>query len=331
MLGENTLVSDSGTLVSANAAIDITADGVVALRAALNETDLGGQFVEAIRLLKSLSGRLIVTGVGKSGHIGRKLAATFASTGTSAYFVHPTEASHGDLGMIGAQDAILALSWSGETTELASIITYAHRFSVPLIAVTAGANSTLAKAARVALVLPRIREACPHNLAPTTSTVLQLVIGDVLAVTLLAEKGFKPSDFHILHPGGKLGAQLTYVRDLMHTDDRLPLARLGTLMSEGIIRMTAVGFGVLGVTDGAQELVGVITDGDLRRHMSENLMSLTVERVMTKDPVTIGPDEIGARALEVLRAHKVGALFVVDGRTPVGLLRFHDLLRIGLV
>lgn len=324
MLSEN-------TLMSANTAIDITTDGVLALRTALNQTNLGAQFIEAVRLLKSISGRLIVTGVGKSGHIGRKLAATFASTGTSAYFVHPTEASHGDLGMIGAEDAILALSWSGETTELANLITYSQRFSVPLIAITAGANSSLAKAARVSLVLPHIREACPHNLAPTTSTVLQLVIGDALAVTLLAEKGFKPSDFHILHPGGKLGAQLTYVRDLMHTDDRLPLAPLGTLMSEGIIKMTAVGFGVLGVTGEEGELVGVITDGDLRRHMTRNLMSLSVERVMTKDPVTIGPNEVGARALEVLRAHKVGALFVVDGRIPVGLLRFHDLLRIGLV
>ena len=226
--------------------------------------------------------------------------------------------------MINAQDAILALSWSGETTELAGIINYAQRFNVPLVAVTAGAASTLAKAARVALVLPRIREACPHNLAPTTSTVLQLIIGDALAVTLLAEKGFKPSDFHLLHPGGRLGAQLTYVRDLMHTEDRLPLAPLGTLMSDGIIRMTAVGFGVLGIVDAAGQLIGIITDGDLRRHMSENLMSLTVERVMTRDPVTIGPDEIGARALEVLRAHKIGVLFVVDRKIPVGMLRFHD-------
>jgi arabinose-5-phosphate isomerase len=292
--------------------------------------DLAIQFVQAIELLKSVSGRLIVAGVGKSGHIARKLAATFASTGTPAYFVHPTEASHGDLGMISAEDAILALSWSGETPELVNLVTYAHRFDVPLLAITSSRDSTLAKAATVALVLPRIREACPHNLAPTTSTTLQLTIGDALAVTLLTEKGFTPHDFSIFHPGGKLGAQLKYVRDLMHQGKDLPLASVGTMMSEGIIRMSEVGFGILGIIDGKGELVGIISDGDLRRNMSADLMNLRVEAVMTSNPVVIAADEVAPKALEALQRHKIGALLVVEEGKPVGIVRFHDLLRVGM-
>jgi len=318
------------TLNAAQAAIDITLEGVQALRAALADTALGPQFVEAVALLRSLSGRVILTGVGKSGHIARKLAATFASTGTRAYFVHPTEASHGDLGMIDASDAIIALSWSGETPELANLITYSQRFDVALIAITAAGDSTLANAARVALVLPRIREACPHNLAPTTSTLLQLAIGDALAVTLLAEKGFKPSDFSVFHPGGKLGAQLSYVRGIMHKSDTLPLAAIGSNMSDAIIKITAAGFGILGIVDAAGDLAGVITDGDLRRHMSANIMNLPVESVMTTHPVVIAADEIAGKALELLQRHKIGALFVVEDRKPVGLVRVHDLLRAGI-
>jgi arabinose-5-phosphate isomerase len=318
------------TLASAHAAIETTLEGIVALRSTLTSGDLGQQFVQAIELLKSVSGRLIVAGVGKSGHIARKLAATFASTGTPAYFVHPTEASHGDLGMIGANDAILALSWSGETPELANLVTYAHRFNVPLLAITSSKDSTLARAAAVALVLPHIREACPHNLAPTTSTTLQLTIGDALAVTLLTEKGFTPRDFSIFHPGGKLGAQLKYVRDLMHQGKDLPLADVGTMMSEGIIRMSEVGFGILGVVDARGELVGVISDGDLRRNMSADLMNLRVEAVMTSNPIVIAADEAAPKALEALQRHKIGALLVVEEGKPVGIVRFHDLLRVGL-
>jgi arabinose-5-phosphate isomerase len=321
---------EKSTLASAQAAIETTLEGIVALRFALTGGDLGIQFVQAIELLKSVSGRLIVAGVGKSGHIARKLAATFASTGTPAYFVHPTEASHGDLGMISAEDAILALSWSGETPELANLVTYANRFNVPLLAITSSKDSTLAKAAKVPLVLPRIREACPHNLAPTTSTTLQLTIGDALAVTLLTEKGFSPRDFSVFHPGGKLGAQLRYVRDLMHQGKDLPLASIGTMMSEGIIRMSEVGFGILGVVDGRGHLVGIISDGDLRRNMSADLMKRRVEVVMTSNPVVIAPDEVASKALDALQRHKIGALLVVEDGKPVGIVRFHDLLRVGL-
>jgi arabinose-5-phosphate isomerase len=321
---------EKSALASAHTAIETTLEGIVALRSTLTSGDLGVQFVQAIELLKSVSGRLIVAGVGKSGHIARKLAATFASTGTPAYFVHPTEASHGDLGMISAEDAILALSWSGETPEFANLVTYAHRFNVPLLAITSSKDSTLAKAAKVALVLPRIREACPHNLAPTTSATLQLIVGDALAVTLLAEKGFTAHDFSVLHPGGKLGAQLKYVRDLMHQGKDLPLAPVGTMMSEGIIRMSQAGFGILGIIDGKGELVGVISDGDLRRNMSANLMDLRVEAVMTSNPVVIAADELASKALEALQRHKIGALLVVEERKPLGILHFHDLLRAGL-
>jgi arabinose-5-phosphate isomerase len=321
---------EKSVLASVHAAIETTLDGIVALRATLTSGDLGVQFVQAVELLKSVSGRLIIAGVGKSGHIARKLAATFASTGTPAYFVHPTEASHGDLGMISAEDAILALSWSGETPELANLVTYAHRFNVPLLAITSSKESTLAKAAKIALVLPRIREACPHNLAPTTSTTLQLVVGDALAVTLLSEKGFTPRDFSIFHPGGKLGAQLKYVRDLMHQGKDLPLAQIGTMMSEGIIRMSEAGFGTLGIVDKKGELVGVISDGDLRRNMSTNLMDLPVEAVMTSNPVVIAADELASKALETLQRHKIGALLVVEERRPLGIVHFHDLLRAGL-
>jgi arabinose-5-phosphate isomerase len=321
---------EKSALASAHTAIETTLEGIVALRSTLTSGDLGVQFVQAIELLKSVSGRLIVAGVGKSGHIARKLAATFASTGTPAYFVHPTEASHGDLGMISAEDAILALSWSGETPEFANLVTYAHRFNVPLLAITSSKDSTLTKAAKVALVLPRIREACPHNLAPTTSATLQLIVGDALAVTLLAEKGFTAHDFSVLHPGGKLGAQLKYVRDLMHQGKDLPLAPVGTMMSEGIIRMSQAGFGILGIVDGEGKLVGVISDGDLRRNMSANLMDLRVETVMTSRPVVIAADELASKALEALQRHKIGALLVVEERKPLGILHFHDLLRAGL-
>jgi arabinose-5-phosphate isomerase len=232
--------------------------------------------------------------------------------------------------MISAEDAILALSWSGETPEFANLVTYAHRFNVPLLAITSSKDSTLAKAAKVALVLPRIREACPHNLAPTTSATLQLIVGDALAVTLLAEKGFTAHDFSVLHPGGKLGAQLKYVRDLMHQGKDLPLAPVGTMMSEGIIRMSQAGFGILGIIDGKGELVGVISDGDLRRNMSANLMDLRVEAVMTSNPVVIAADELASKALEALQRHKIGALLVVEERKPLGILHFHDLLRAGL-
>ncbi|MGZ3412181.1 MAG: KpsF/GutQ family sugar-phosphate isomerase, partial [Xanthobacteraceae bacterium] len=269
-------------------------------------------------------------GMGKSGHIGHKIAATLSSTGTPAFFVHPAEASHGDLGMITADDVVLALSWSGETAELKSLIDYSRRFRIPLIAVTAVTGSTLAEAADVALILPQAREACPHNLAPTTSSLMQLAIGDALAIALLESRGFTALDFRDLHPGGRLGALLKFVRDVMHSGESLPLVSTGTRMSEAIVVMTAKGFGSVGIVDGERRLIGIITDGDLRRHMRPTLLEQSVEDVMTKTPVTVRPDQLASEALEILNSSKKTVLFVVEGKKPVGLVHMHDLLRVGV-
>jgi len=304
--------------------------GLEALSGVLND-GLGTAFVEALEKIKFAKGRLIVTGMGKSGHIGRKIAATFASTGTPAYFVHPGEASHGDLGVITPDDVIIALSWSGETVELTDLLDYAKRFRVVLIAITARADSTLARAADVALTLPAAREACPLGLAPTTSTLIQLALGDALAVALFESRGFTALDFKALHPGGKLGAILTFVRDVMHTGNEVPLVSQGTRMSDAIVEMSAKGFGCVGIVDAPGNLVGIITDGDLRRHMGENLLVRTVDEVMTRTPKTVRPDQLAGEALGLMNAVKVGALFVVESGKPIGLLRIHNLLRIGAI
>lgn len=317
-------------IASALRTLDVTETAVGAVRDAIRNGGLGAALAEAASLILAARGRLIVVGVGKSGHIGRKLAATFASTGTPAYFVHGAEASHGDLGMINREDVILALSWSGETPELAAIVTYAKRFEVPLIALTAGAASALAHSATVALVLPRIQEACPNGLAPTTSTLLQLMIGDALAVALLEEKGFSATDFRVFHPGGKLGAQLTLVRDLMHRAEHLPLLPVGSAMPEALMMMTARGFGVVGVTGPDGTLVGVISDGDLRRHMEPDLLRRSVDEVMTRSPQTVAPTLIASEALDFMQTRKIGVLFVVEDGLPVGIVHVLDFLRAGV-
>jgi arabinose-5-phosphate isomerase len=253
-----------------------------------------------------------------------------ASTGTPASFVHPSEASHGDLGMITRDDVILALSWSGETVELKNIITFSRRFSVPMIAITSNAGSALGQHSDVVLELPRTKEACPHGLAPTTSTTMQLAIGDCLAVALLESRGFTAQDFKMFHPGGSLGASLKYVADLMHKDERLPLAPRGLPMGEALVIMTEKSFGCLGVVDGKGKLIGVLTDGDLRRHMGEKLLTATAGEVMTRKPKTISPTTLASAALEVINASRITALFVVDGGKPVGIVHVHDLLRAGV-
>ena len=316
-------------LESALRTLKTEADGLEALCGVL-KNGLGTAFIAAVDLLRATRGRVIVTGMGKSGHIGRKIAATLASTGTPAYFVHPGEASHGDLGMISRDDAIIALSWSGETMELRDLIEYAKRFKVALVAVTSGADSTLAKAADVLLLMPKVTEACPLGLAPTTSALIQLALGDAIAVALFESRGFTALDFKALHPGGKLGATLTYVRDIMRKEDGTPLVPSGTRMSDAIVEMTARGFGCVGIVGTNGDLAGIITDGDLRRHMSENLLSRTVDEVMTKNPKTIRPDQLAGEAMGILNAMKVNVLFVVENRKPIGLVRFHDLLRIGV-
>ncbi|MBN9600638.1 MAG: KpsF/GutQ family sugar-phosphate isomerase [Afipia sp.] len=309
--------------------LEAEAGGVSAIAAAL-QGDLGPAFIAACELIRDAKGRVIVTGLGKSGHIGRKIAATLASTGTPAFFVHAAEASHGDLGMITADDVIVALSWSGETAELKNLINYSRRFRIGLIAVTSEAESTLGSAADISLTLPKTREACPHNLAPTTSALMQLALGDALAVALLEGRGFTAVDFGTLHPSGKLGAMLKFVRDLMHTGDAVPLKPLGTRMSEALMEMTSNNFGCVGIVDGHGEIVGIVTDGDLRRHMRPDLMTATVDEVMTRNPKTIGPDLLASEALDILNASKITALIVTEAKKPIGIVRLHDMLTIGV-
>jgi arabinose-5-phosphate isomerase len=321
----------SEAVASATRTLELEAEGLSAMQAALSN-HLGEGFAEALETLRGCRGRVIVTGMGKSGHVGLKVAATLSSTGTPAYFVHPSEASHGDLGMITRDDVILAFSWSGETVELGNIVSHSRRFAVPLIAVTSNPESTLAQAAEVVLALPHAKEACPHGLAPTTSTVMQLALGDCIAIALLESKGFTAIDFKALHPGGQLGAKLKFVSDLMHKEDRLPITAIDTPMAEALVVMTEKAFGCLGVVDGDGRLVGIITDGDLRRHMGNGLLARRTGEVMTAGPKTVGPDTMTAEALAImnLSEHPFTALFVVESGRPVGILHIHDLLRAGV-
>jgi arabinose-5-phosphate isomerase len=319
----------TAALHSAARTLDLEREGLQALRGAL-EQELGVAFGAAVAKLAAAKGRVIVTGIGKSGHVAQKLAATFASTGTPAFFVHPSEASHGDLGMITREDAIVALSWSGESVELGNILTYSRRFKVPLIAITSRAHSALGKQCDVVLELPRSKEACPHGLAPTTSTTMQLAIGDCLAIALLEHKGFTAHDFKVFHPGGSLGAALKFVADVMHTGEQLPLVGQDTPMSAALVTMTQKSFGCLGVVDSKGRLAGVITDGDLRRHMGDDLLAARTGDIMTEKPKSVAPDMLASAALEVLNASRITALFVVDRGKPVGIVHVHDLLRAGV-
>jgi arabinose-5-phosphate isomerase len=325
-------VSLPAPVASAIRTLGVARDGLSALEAALaagGPQGLGRAFAEAVSMMSAATGRIIVTGMGKSGLVARKIAATLASTGTPAAFVHPAEASHGDLGMVQNGDVVLAISWSGETAELAAIVTYASRFRIALIAMTAEAQSTLGRQADIRLVLPPVKEACPHGLAPTTSTTMQLVLGDALAIALMEAKGFSASDFSIFHPGGKLGARLRLVREVMHKGERIPRVGLNARMSAAVVEISTKGFGCVGVFDDKGRLAGIITDGDLRRHMKSDLMDMPVAEVMTRAPRTISADALVAEALEVI-SHKISALLVVDSdRNVVGIVHFHDLLRLG--
>jgi arabinose-5-phosphate isomerase len=316
-------------IASATRTIHLETQGLGALEAALR-TDLGDSFAKAIAMMRSCRGRVIITGMGKSGHIGLKVAGTLSSTGTPAYFVHPSEASHGDLGMITRDDVILAFSWSGETVELGNLVSYSRRFAVPLIAVTSNAESTLAKAAEVVIALPQTKEACPHGLAPTTSTVMQLALGDCLAIALLESKGFTAHDFKVFHPGGQLGARLKFVSDLMHKGDSLPLVGAEVPMAEALVVMTEKALGCLGVIAADGLLAGIITDGDLRRHMGDGLLARRAADIMTSGPKTVSPELLASAALELINASKITALFVVENGKPVGIIHIHDLLRAGV-
>ena len=291
---------------------------------------LGAEFIAALDIVSSVVGRVIVTGVGKSGHVGRKIAATLASTGTPAFFVHAGEASHGDLGMIAKGDAVLAISNSGEAGELHDILSYAKRFDIPVVAITSKAASTLAKAATVVLLLPAVPEACAMGLeAPTTSTTMTLALGDALAVALLERHGFTTDDYKVFHPGGQLGRRLYKVADLMHGGDELPLVKPATSMSDVVLVMTKKTFGVAGVIDDAGCLVGIVTDGDLRRHIGGDLFKLKAADVMTKSPKSAGPNILAAEAMRRMNDWKITSVFVVENEKPVGILRMHDILRAG--
>ena len=312
-------------LASAKRTLELEIEGLKALVKSLD-----GPFAAAVALLLKVKGRVIVTGMGKSGHIARKIAATLASTGTPSQFVHPGEASHGDLGMITRDDALLALSWSGESIELRNIIDYAKRFDIPLVAITAEERSALARAATVLLLLPKAEEACPNGLAPTTSTTMQLALGDALAIALLERNGFSASDFGVFHPSGKLGAILQRVSSIMHAGDALPLVSADMPMSQALLVMTKQGFGCLGIIDKNGDLAGIITDGDLRRNMGEGLLNRRTGEIMTPNPKVIGPDTLASEALNVMNGLKITSLFIVENKKPVGLVHIHDFLRAGV-
>lgn len=292
---------------------------------------LDERFTKAVEIVSGIKGRVAVTGIGKSGHVARKIAATLASTGTPAFFVHPAEASHGDMGMITRDDCVIALSNSGEASELSDIITYTRRFSIPLIAMTSGKDSSLGGQADLVLEVPKAAEACPMGLAPTSSTTMMMALGDALAVALLHRNGFTSSDYKVFHPGGKLGKKLLLVRDVMHKGDAVPLATPNTKVGEIILIMTNKTFGCCGIVDGNNILQGIITDGDLRRHMKDNLLALTAQDIMTRSPKTIGPQALAAEALGKMNKKKVTSFFVLDDTNAVqGIIRMHDLLKAGV-
>lgn len=301
--------------------------GLAALEAAL-DNGLAQPFQDAVRLVLQATGRVVVSGMGKSGHVGRKIAATLASTGTPAQFVHPAEASHGDLGMVTKGDVALVLSNSGETPEIADIVAHTRRFAIPLIGIAGREGSTLLRQSDVALLLPQALEACGTGIVPTTSTTMTLALGDALAVALMEHRRFTPEHFRTFHPGGKLGARLARVQDLMHTD--MPLVGLDAPMTDTLLEITRKGFGVTGVTDDAGRLVGIITDGDLRRHM-DGLLDRRAGEVMTRSPRSILPDALAESALAEMQGSKITSLFAVRDGLPQGILHIHDCLRAGMV
>jgi len=323
-------VPESSARASVARTLDIEQRGLEAIRQALHGA-LGSAFAAAAELIEAAGGSVIVTGMGKSGHVGRKLAATLASTGTPSHFVHPGEASHGDLGMIRNSDVVLALSWSGETPELSDIVAYTRRFGVRLIAVTARADSALGRAADVGLFLPAAEEACPNGLAPTTSTTMQMVAGDALAILLLERRGFTSIDFQRFHPGGKLGARLSKASSVMHGGEEVPVVPITAGLSDAIVEMTSKRFGITGVVDAAGDLVGVLTDGDLRRAFKRGFVDGPVIEVMSRRPYSVGPDVLAVEVLAQMNQSRITCIFVVEGRRPVGLIHVHDLLRIGIV
>jgi arabinose-5-phosphate isomerase len=316
---------DQSHIAIARRVLQLEADALSQLSSSLD-----ARFVKAVDTILAAKGRVICTGIGKSGHVARKIAATMASTGTQAYFVHATEASHGDLGMIGQDDIVLALSKSGETRELADMLSYARRYSIPLIGMTARADSSLGRAADILLLVPDAAEACAETNAPTTSTTLMIALGDALAVALLESRGFKADHFKVFHPGGKLGAMLLAAADVMHTSSELPVVATGAPFIDAVKTMTAKGFGVLAVTAPDGTLAGLVTDGDLRRHLTSGKTAAIIDDVMTRAPRTVERLSLAADVLRTMNERKITQMFVVDAGKPVGLIHMHDLLKAGL-
>jgi len=318
-------MSDHSHIATARRVLALEADALGAL-----SRGLGDDFIKAVETILAAKGRVICTGIGKSGHVARKIAATLASTGTQAYFVHSTEASHGDLGMIGPGDVVLALSKSGESNELTDILHYTRRYGIPLIAMTAKPASSLGQAADIRLLVPDAAEACAETNAPTTSTTLMMALGDALAVALLESRGFKADQFKVFHPGGKLGAMLRTAGDLMHKSGELPVVASGTLFIDAVRAMTGKGFGVLGVIAPDGKLAGIVTDGDLRRYLTSGVTARAIDEVMTKSPLTAAPDTLAGAVLLTMNERKITQMFVLDAGKPVGLIHMHDLLKAGV-
>lgn len=323
---------------SIQAAISVFSDGLAALEERVESADMDAALGQVVEVLLGMSGRLIVTGLGKSGHVGTKLAATFSSTGTPAYFVHPAEASHGDLGVIQSDDVVLMLSWSGETGELSDLTAYTRRFGVPLVLMTGNAQSTLAQSADIVLALPSVQEACPHNLAPTTSSLLQHALGDAIAVSLLKARGFSEDSFHAFHPAGRLTASLKRVSEIMVTGEELPLLSEQAPVIDVVTKLSARGYGIVGVLDAQGALIGVVTDGDIRRYlesqfdrsMQEALHDRQALSVMTRNPVSLSADRLAARALGVMQSRAISAAFVLENGKPIGLITMLGLLNAGV-
>lgn len=316
---------------SALKTLDIELEALTSLKEALGEPELGRAIHRAIEVLAAARGRVIVTGMGKSGHIARKISATMRSTGTSALYLHPGEASHGDLGLITADDVVLAISWSGETAELGDILHYCNHYKVPLIVATAHADSTAGRAADICLTMPPVREACPNELAPTSSTTVQMVLGDALAVALIEARGFTSSDFRVFHPGGKLGAQLASVGDIMGTGDAVPRVSGDASLTSATIEMSAKRYGCTAVVDGADRLLGAFTDGDLRRCIAVHDLGDNIGLHMSVNPLTVTRDTLASEALRILNENAVSVLFVVDDEKLVGIVHIHDIVRAGVV
>jgi arabinose-5-phosphate isomerase len=328
--GMNIEVAPKSHTMSALKTLDIELEGLRALKAALESSELGHALEKAIRVFASTAGRIIVTGIGKSGHIARKIAATMCSTGTAALYLHPSEASHGDLGIISEDDVVLAITWSGETAELGDIFNFCQLYGLPLVVATANKDSTAARAADICLTLPSVREACPNSLAPTTSTTLQLVIGDALAVALIEARGFSPGDFRVFHPGGRLGAQLTIVSQVMGTGEAVPRVRDDATLSNATIEMNRKRYGCTAVVDNSGKLVGAFTDGDLRRCIAVHDLQDPIRAHMSRNPVAIDSDILCSEALAMMNENAVSVLFVTEAEQLLGIVHMHDIVRLGL-